>query len=62
MNKPIIRHCRNCQWCEHITGFLGSSETYCTVKYKDIETEEQRLEAIFCIHYRKKEVTDNDRQ
>ena len=60
MSKPIIRHCRNCQRCKHITDFMGVSKDYCTVKYKDIPVEEQRLEAIFCAYYRKKEVEKND--
>lgn len=54
MSKPIIRHCRNCQWGkENIWGNID-----CTVKYTSIY--EERLCALFCRFYKKKEVAENE--
>lgn len=51
MNKPKIRHCKNCAW--HRLNYIGknTSENYtdCRVKYKDIRVE--RLTALLCKHY-----------
>lgn len=61
MNKPKIRHCRNCQY--HKVHYIGlkdfNFETYtnCRVKYKDIRLE--RLTALLCRHY--KEATEEYR-
>lgn len=45
MDKPLIRHCRNCKWCQE-TGFYGLK---CIVRYKNIEYP--RLKAILCMYY-----------
>lgn len=49
-NKPIIRHCRNCKWCQKYP-LCDSIE--CNVTYKRIWY--QRITAIFCKYYKKKE-------
>ena len=49
MQKPIIRHCRNCKYSkERVFG-----DIVCTVRYTNIY--EERLCALFCRHYKKKE-------
>lgn len=45
--KPIIRHCRNCEYYE--TGFRIFD---CTVRYKDVYCE--RMRALFCKYYKQK--------
>lgn len=54
MDKPIIRHCRNCKYCEdrYRHALDRYSYIYCQVKYKNIEFE--RLSALTCIHYKAK--------
>lgn len=48
-DKPIIRHCNNCQYCK--------KWDYCDVKYTPILMP--RLSAIFCRFYKaRKEVRD----
>lgn len=55
MNKPMIRHCRNCEWGQ----LYFCSDIRCMVTYKDIRyNSEQRRKAIFCKHYKQKEVQD----
>lgn len=50
MNKPIIRHCKN---CEYRTAFLGD---YCDVKYKKLYNGMSlRLRALLCRYYKQKE-------
>lgn len=51
--KPIIRHCKNCEWAH---GY-GTSSVFCRVRYKDITRT--RITAILCRHYRKKEGESN---
>lgn len=51
MNKPIIRHCKNCKW--HDKTWLGGECAYCTVKYTLILCP--RLVALLCRFYRKEE-------
>lgn len=48
MDKPIIRHCENCQWYECTPCYD------CTVLYRNIWF--QRLKALLCRFYTKKEV------
>ncbi len=50
---PLIRHCKNCQWCG---GWFGgaSEDITCRVKYKHISDSQQRFKALFCRHYKKK--------
>ena len=56
MSKPIIRHCRNCKYCEEKRKHFDVTLAYCTVKYKTVEFE--RLAALTCKHYEvKKEYT-----
>lgn len=50
-NKPIIRHCYNCKWCER--GVIVSE---CSVKYEVIAAP--RIEALFCVHYKKRGKTE----
>ena len=51
--KPIIRHCRNCEYGKLL--FCNSIE--CTVTYKHITyNSDQRQKALFCRHYKQKEV------
>lgn len=48
-DKPIIRHCKNCKWCDK----APISEGYCTVKYKFFDCG--RLNALFCKYYKEKD-------
>ena len=48
MQKPIIRHCKNCQW--HKPSWMLID---CTVKYNKISFP--RLRALFCRYFTKKE-------
>jgi hypothetical protein len=48
-DKPIIRHCLNCKWCDK----APISEGYCTVKYRFFDFG--RLKALFCRFYKKKD-------
>lgn len=50
--KPIIRHCRNCEWGCYRNGPYGSID--CEVKYKTVYDFEQRITALFCKHYKRK--------
>lgn len=52
--KPLIRHCKNCQW---VGGWFGgvSEDIICKVKYKRINNGQQRYKALFCRYYKKKE-------
>ena len=52
--KPLIRHCKNCQW---VGGWFGGSfeDVICMVKYKRINNSQQRYKALFCRYYKKKE-------
>lgn len=52
--KPIIRHCRNCEWCCYRNGLRGAID--CEVKYKTVHDFEQRITALFCRHYKQKEI------
>ena len=49
MGKPIIRHCRNCQW--YSRELCGMYQ--CSVRYKRVLYE--RLRAWFCRFYKQKE-------
>lgn len=57
--KPMIRHCKNCQWCGGYYGGLRE-DVVCKVKYKGIDNEWQRLVALMCWHY-KKRTDDNEK-
>lgn len=49
MGKPIIRHCRNCQW------YCNKKDYYeCRVKYTDIGAF-ARLRAWLCRFYKQRE-------
>lgn len=54
-NKPIIRHCKNCEWAERHTY----NSIYCNVKYGIVAEDFQRLEALFCRYYQKRDETDD---
>lgn len=45
--KPIIRHCKNCQWT---TSSSYTKDAYCNVKYKLITR--LRITALLCKHYK----------
>lgn len=47
--KPLIRHCRNCEWCKE---FWLSSDIECKVTYKTIFN--QRTKALLCKYYKQK--------
>lgn len=55
MGKPIIRHCRNCQWYE--PAFICSYK--CSVRYKEVIFE--RLRAWLCRFYKQKEEQNEER-
>lgn len=50
MSKPMIRHCRNCEYI--------SSVDYCTVKYSYKPDEFQRISALLCKFYKQR--SDNN--
>lgn len=60
--KPIIRHCRNCEWAKDCVPIHPK---WCSVKYKEIHPDSQRITALFCRHYKNKyegrEVQNADR-
>ncbi len=47
--KPIIRHCRNCEYSNPRLCVCG---VYCNVKYKGIDDFDGRLAAVFCRYYK----------
>ena len=56
MNKPLIRHCKNCIWykpnyaeCVENNPFYGLFSDDCQIKYRDIK--HKRLTALLCRHY-----------
>lgn len=51
MSKPIIRHCRN---CEYKDSYFRYGQIFCTVKYKRIPSGMLRLKALLCKHYKQK--------
>ena len=51
--KPIIRHCYNCQWSEKEVIF-GSAYHSCTVKHIAVNWR-PRLKALLCKYYKKVE-------
>lgn len=55
-DKPMIRHCRN---CEYSTYFVRDT-IYCDVKYKLKIQEEQRISAVFCRYYKQRRATDGE--
>ena len=52
MSKPIIRHCKNCEWCKQNKH---NDNIDCTVTYKYILEDFQRIKAILCRYYKQKE-------
>lgn len=60
MNKPIIRHCKNCEWANFRLNYYNHTDGIrCDVKYKIFYNKSQRLRALFCPHFKKKEVGSN---
>ena len=51
MSKPIIRHCRNCEYSEKWCSY---DHIKCEVKYKTVREGWQRFKALFCKYYKKK--------
>ena len=54
--KPTIRHCKNCKWVQNA---VFTDSVTCTVKYKWILNDYQRITALLCKHYCKKDGADN---
>lgn len=51
--KPIIRHCKNCQYSEQ--WLFITENVSCTVKHKKCLLPcEQRIGALFCRHFKKR--------
>lgn len=50
--KPIIRHCKNCEWCK---TYWGCSGIDCKITYKTIFN--QRIKALLCRYYKQKSET-----
>ena len=48
-NKPVIRHCYNCQYANRHDMTNGLT---CGVKYKWILSGERRIKAMLCKYYR----------
>ena len=59
MDKPIIRHCKNCKWGIK-RGYGDLSNIECSVRYRDYYNSEQRIRALLCRHYCKKEGAENE--
>lgn len=53
-DKPIIRHCRNCEY--FCLNYIGGGE--CTVKYQYVLEEKQRVKAMFCRYYKQEGKSD----
>lgn len=49
--KPIIRHCRN---CEYAKDCVPIHPKYCSVKYKTIPENRQRICGLFCRFFKNK--------
>ena len=60
MNRPLIRHCKNCEWSNFELGrYNHLDEIICNVKYEHISNCNQRVQALFCRHYKKKRSDNN---
>lgn len=46
MNKPMIRHCYNCEWCIRMTGI-----DKCDVLYEYIHSNEGKKKARRCKYF-----------
>lgn len=49
-NKPMIRHCRNCEWGKETL----TTDTWCTVKYCYRFDYSQRIAALLCKFYKQR--------
>ena len=56
MNKPVIKHCKNCIWYRSNYAnfvvknpYFGFFKDDCQIKYKDIK--HKRLTALLCRHF-----------
>lgn len=56
--KPIIRHCKNCEWSKEYFPQTAGCNVYCSVKYKGVQWE--RITALLCRYYKQEEGADND--
>ena len=54
MDKPLIRHCRNCKWCDDYWGNINK----CWVRYTNIIYP--RLRAIFCMYFDLKDIGEDE--
>lgn len=54
-DKPIIRHCRNCQYARH-KDFAGGIE--CMVRYITMYEKQQRRKALRCRYYNQRKEAD----
>lgn len=53
MNKPIIRHCENCEWART----FKKANPWCCVRHN--ERFHPRLSGLFCRFFKKGEVEDD---
>ena len=53
-NKPMIRHCKNCEYSTFGNELLTDS-IYCKVKYILKLNSEQRVSALLCRYYKRKD-------
>lgn len=53
MSKPIIRHCKNCEWSIKKDLSLTCG-IVCKVTYDYIPNDRQRAQALFCRHFKKR--------
>lgn len=56
-NKPIIRHCKNCDYCCKFNH--PCDNIYCSVRYNCVSNGIQRIRALFCSYYKKIKGADN---
>lgn len=56
IKKPIVRHCRNCRWCDKFVPVSNGNVVFCSVKYKPVRW--QRVTALLCRYFCKVEEAD----
>lgn len=57
MDKPIIKHCRNCAFCKK-SSIYYFPKLYCDVCYKEINYP--RIRAILCQYFVERKEDEND--
>jgi acetyl-CoA carboxylase beta subunit len=53
-DKPLIRHCKNCEYST-FGNELSTNVVYCKVKYILKFSYEQRVSALLCRYYKRKD-------